>query len=273
MDNEAPIESLNEIPKSEPQKGKSTVDILFLILVIGIGIYLVISFFHSSTFRKAYMNWQFRKAYGVTLFYGAGTIDSNNQFIAQTEDGVCVFGSCDFWGNIKTESYINYYYADESAEHIREEIASCFDDCIVVVDEDSNLLAMTEFDVNSINSYEEYLTSINGGKDDNRINVIVFLRETEDINHVVNAIEILKVNNEDFDVFFRMVSDDIYDAFKDRGVYCYYLTVSDYMQELFNSLGEENKMRFYDMSGTCYGRYVHWYDRYEIKVDGEWVPV
>ena len=215
----------------------SSVAILLIVFV------LIAGFLYSN--RINYIEWQFKKMYGESFGKERNSINGNS-FAVMTKSGILVFGTCDFVGNIKTESYMNYYYADESVNYIKDEIGSCFDDCIVVADYivDSSL-AKYEFDKNQIQSYEEYISEVKSLNGFFQPHFRVYIRESENKEHVNEAKAVLESCEEYFNVDFYEVSNDLYDAHKEEGIYCY--TPGEYMEKLKKSLGEENIDRFNEL--------------------------
>lgn len=257
---------------------RTAADILFAILIVIVSVILGVCFIHSEFLRLRWINLQLNRTYGISISYDNSRVGkqwtSANNFSLQTTDGVVIVGTCNFLGKIETESYVNCYYADESVEHIKDEIGSCFDDCIVINDLcDFGDLCVQPFELNSIGSYDEYLERTRDGI--SLITINVLLRESENIDHVADAIRILRSNNEEFKVRFLMLPDNMYDAHLERGVYFYSRQNGDFMQDLINSCGDEYEWSFHMIIGgpsdyQC-GIYSSFYK--EVKIDGEWVEV
>lgn len=181
-------------------------------------------------------------------------------------------GTCDFFGNIKSESYVHFYYADEAMELFSEKIKPYFDDCIIITQDKFLGLHQVEYDFKSINSFDEYQDALEKGYP----SMFVLLRETEDIEHVRAAIEMLKESEIESDVLFQMIPDDMYEAHIDNGIYCYFDSMSDYMEDFRNLLEDsnENYGRFDELVfGKKYRCGIICEFFTEILVDGEWIRI
>lgn len=225
-----------------------------IFLVIGIVVVFVLTAFTIVYFcRIKLIEHQFNKIYGES-FKNEGKSVKGNQFEAMTDDGILIRGTCDVIGNIKTESYVNYFYSDECSQYIMEEIGSCFDDCVVVTETFDNLsLSLYDFNVNSIQSFDDYISAVKSlNRNFYSLDFRVYIRQTEDLEHINAAKSILDSKEDYFNVDFYVIPDDIYDAHKESGIYCY--CQGDYMEEFFKSLGENNYDRFLKLVFEHQGR-------------------
>lgn len=225
-------------------KDKGTSNIKYIVgaivLVVVVLALIAILFFYNPL-RMGRIKKQLQDQYGVEFSADTTNGIKGKIFLLKSKnEGVKVRGTCDFFGNVKTENYVNYYYADECKQDIYDKIGDYFDDCIVVANfiTDSRL-CVTEFPFKSINSYEDYL---NATKDlvymQYHVRVRVYLREQEDLEHVVAAREFLESTDEYIWVSFYAIPDDYYDALKKSGIYC--IDVGDYMDEFNGNVDDEN---------------------------------
>lgn len=211
-------------------KKRTITDILFAVLVVIVLGILGYKFLRSDFLRFNVVKQQFKNEYGIALTEGSIGI-GDKSFLAKTEDGFSIVGKCDWIGNIQTETYINYYYADETVEIVENEIGACFDDCIIIADYSHT--ATDDIDFKSIHSFDEYLSVYEEHYGGPWLpNMVVLLRETEDIDHVREALEILDNSEYRASVVFYRVPDDFYDAHVTNGIYCYARTSSPFMEKL-----------------------------------------
>jgi len=215
--------------------------------------------------------------------YGVSFADENNSltengFNIKSADGIRVYGTCNWFGKVKTESYINYAYADESIEYIREKIGSYFDECLIIRD---NMifseLSLVQFDSNSIKSFEDYEAAVESYSEEKsyyKMAVRVYIREDESIDHIAEAISVLKENNETWSVYFFAVPDDLFDMHIDRNLYCY--CIGEPVFDAMECMGTDNYERvenlIYRKEGEC-GLYSPRYNMMEVLIDDEWVDV
>jgi len=229
---------------------KKIIEIILIgvcIIVFIVGVMVMV--FHSYTVRSSSIKDQMEKMYGLSVD-SAGVKIVNDSFSFKTAEGINVYGTCDWFGKVKTDSYVNYFYADECADHIRDEIGDCFDEALFITDDlKLSELAKIQFDACSISSYDDYVAATAAAfdagplsKTNYRISVRVYIKENEDLDHVEDAIAILESNNEYADVYFYVIDDDIYESHEFLGIYTYY--VGDYMDVLFYSLGDKSFDRF-----------------------------
>lgn len=210
--------------------------IIFLVLM---GIIVAGLLFYAPMKLKR-ITKQLRDRYGIEFIAENARGVRGNDFIVKSLEGVSVYGSTDLFGNVKSESYVNYYYADDCKYDIENKIGDYFDDCIIVVDQinDYSYLYGEKFPFKSINSYEEYLEAT---KEKNsmryHVKVRVYLRNKEDLKHVSEAKEYLENENEYIWVYYYVVPDEFYDALKKSGIYCF--NFSDSMDE-FESAHEND---------------------------------
>lgn len=231
------------------QDNKKVVIGIVGIILIGLLAGLVLSF---SPLKKTYIKRQLQKMYGVTFtdVEGSNIYKASNgkNYVFQTTDNgitTTTVGTCNFFGKIKTDSYIHYYYADECKQYIQDEIGSCFDDCVVIVNDDANDLYNVKLKVDDIASYEDYLEALKASEDCNgKKSVIVYVREAEDLKHLTDADTILEKDSQTYRVDYYMVPDDFFDELKESGIYCYGFSDAEY--KLIDSQGEENASRFQD---------------------------
>lgn len=205
--------------------------IFFLCAVLAV---FVVFYMHSDAVRaesiESYLNYK----YGVTVDENTNVTIDGNEFSLVTSDKVPVSGTCDYFGDVLTESYVNYYYADECVGHIEETIGDCFSDCVIVYDGVTlSELGSFPMDSNSINSYDEYVAATKTAWENEqdhksyyRISIRVYVRESDhmtpdQLEDVNNAIARLQDSGEYFDVFFFVVPDDLFDLHKEKGVYAY----------------------------------------------------
>ena len=246
------IDRTNQLKRDQRREAilKKKKTILTVIGVLLIVFILAAGFFYSK--RLNYIEWQFKKIYGEGFKTDGKTINGNS-FTAMTQGGVLIFGTCDFMGNIKSESYVNYYYSDEWSKYIENEIRGYFDDCLIISDYvvDSSL-GRYEFETNSIKSFEDYVSKVDSLNGFYRPHFRVYVRKSEDIEHVNKAKAELESKNEKHNIDFYMISDDLYDVHKEEEIHCY--VSGDYMEQLEKSLGEEKINEFEDLINKEQGK-------------------
>lgn len=201
--------------------------IIFVIVVAMI----VGALFSYNPLRLSRIKKQLKDKYGVEFTGNVKNINGRRFVIKSMDGGVSVKGTCDFLGNVKTESYVNYYYADDCVQDISDKIGEYFDDCIIVVDQRHySFLYSAEFEFGSIDSYEEYLAATQAKNDMlYHVRARVYVGEDEPLEHVRQAKEYLESANEYIWVSYYAVPDDYYEALKESGIYCFNL--STYMDE------------------------------------------
>ncbi len=243
--------------------------VFFLCAVLAV---FVVYYMHSDAVRAeeigAYLNYK----YGVTVDENEGVNIEGNEFSLVTSDNVFVCGTCDYFGDVLTESYVNYYYADECVGHINETIGDCFSDCVIVYDGlQLSELGSLPVDTGSIDSYDGYVAATKTAWENAqehkyyyKISIRVYVRESDhqtpdQLEDVNNAIARLQENGEYFDVFFFTVSDDLFDLYKEKGVYVYFK--GGIMKELEEGQDQatciELEHLVTDLNGSV-GQYTQW---------------
>lgn len=127
--------------------------LVIVAIMIGAGAFI---YLRSDIHRLKYIEHQLKGTYGITCTDG----DVSDEFFnVQTADGITVKGTCSRTGNITAETYINYYYGAESAQRITDEIGDCFDECVIVANNEYLHNWTLPVATGSIGSYDEYLAS------------------------------------------------------------------------------------------------------------------
>lgn len=192
-------------------------------------------------FRYKYIEWQLQQAYGVTFFHENKRIEDNN-FTVSSSGGIEVNGKCDFFGNVKSESYVNYFYAEECAKHIEEEIGQCFGDHIIITDLISRRIGRYCFEFGSIKSYEDYMAAVRTlNRNFYALTFRVYLKDAQDQKHIAESEKILTEKNEYCNVYYFTVPEDLYDVHKNSSVRCY--SYGDTLEGFMHILGDENYTR------------------------------
>ena len=224
---------------------KNTVGTIFCVILLVLMLSsMTVLFMHLDSVRLMRIEKQLQSKYALTVDDKGINLDDNKCYLT-TSEGVSFSGTCDWFGNVKTDSYVNYYYADECVKHIRDKIAYCFTESVVVADGIKiSELASIEFDTKAINSYEDYVaatktafTDAEFHKQYYKIGIRVYVRETEDVHNIYDAEAVLLSDKEYFDVYFFAVPDEIFDIHKDNGVYAYYKGKA--IDEMVNELDSE----------------------------------
>ena len=160
--------------------------VFFLCAVLAV---FVVYYMHSDAARAeeigAYLNYK----YGVTVDENEGVNIEGNEFSLVTSDNVFVCGTCDYFGDVLTESYVNYYYADECVGHINETIGDCFSDCVIVYDGlQLSELGSLPVDTGSIDSYDGYVAATKTAWENAqehkyyyKISIRVYVRESQGV--------------------------------------------------------------------------------------------
>ena len=248
--------------------GKKIARIVKLVLgITGVFAVLVVLFLHSYSQRSqmimSYLNYR----YGVKADDSEDVTIFGDEFTLTTEEGINVCGTCDFFGNIKTDSYVNYYYADECADHIRDEIGAYFSDSVIIYDGIKlSELASLPLKTRAINSYDEYVAATKDAWENAdehnyyyKISIRVYIRESEYIGNIRDAIAQLKDNDEYFDVYFYTVPDELFDLHKEKEVHAYFRGKA--FDELDDYLDKETAVKLEDLiyhQSGCAGKYCQW---------------
>ena len=211
--------------------GKKIAEVSFVVFILCAALGVFIMFYmHSDSQRAAEIESYLNYKYGITVDENEGVTFNGDEFSLVTSDKITVLGTCDYFGEVMSESYVNYYYSDECVAHINEMIGDCFSDCVIVYDGlRLSELAALYFDSNSINSYDEYVAATKNSWENAqehkywyKISIRVYVRESDYSDNVSNAIARLKDSGEYFDVFFFKVPDELFDLHKEKGVYAYF---------------------------------------------------
>ena len=129
--------------------------LLVLVLSVGAGAFV---FLGSDMHRLNYIKQQLGDTYDVT-FADDGAISESNVFSVTSSDGVGVIGTCNWKGKIETETYVHHYYGIVSAHRISDEIAACFDECVIVANNEYQHLWKQYIATDTLKSYDDYLAS------------------------------------------------------------------------------------------------------------------
>ncbi len=212
-------------------KGKKLFKIMLEgFLVIGILAVALIFYMHSDVHRTRAIKAFFKQKYNVTVDDGGDVVLSGDEFTITTEDKIFVWGTCGFFGNVETDSYINFYYADDCVDHIRHVIGDCFADSMIIYDGIRlSELASIPLETKAIHSYDEYVTPTKKAWENAevhkyyyKISIRVYVRESEDVGNVGEAMAKLQDGKEYFDVFFYAVPDKLFDHHKEKETYAYF---------------------------------------------------
>ena len=226
--------------------GKKISEMMLLIFMVTGGLAAIMVFYmHSDSQRAGAIAEYLYYKYNMTIDENAGVKITGDEFTLTTEDNIEVCGTCDFFGDVLTESYVNYFYADECVDHIREKIGDCFSDSVIIYDGIKlSELSSLPWETEKINSYDEYVaTTKNAWENDQehkyfyKISIRVYIRESENSESVKDAIARLQDSGEYFDVFFYAVPDELFDIHKEKGTYAYFKGKS--LDELDDYLDKE----------------------------------
>jgi hypothetical protein len=240
--------------------GKKAAGIILLTFgIAGVLAALMVFYLHSDLQRAQEIASYMKYKYGVATDDSVGVKLNGDEFTLMTADGIMVNGTCDYFGRIKTDSYVNYYYADECVEHIRKKIGDCFSDSLIVYD-GINLseLASITMETRSINSYDEYVTATRNAWENAdkhkyyyKISIRVYIRESEYTGNVYDALAKLLDSEEYFDVFFYAIPDELFDLHKEKGIYAYFKgrTFDELDDYLDKETAEELKDLIYYQNG------------------------
>ncbi len=224
-----------KIEKTENESGKLPLScIIAFILIIAV---VLAAFLYSQ--KERLITRQLEKLYGIP-FTIERTDGGRKCYIYSSDEHLQVKVKSTWYGKIKSEDYVNYVYAKNIAEQFEEEIGGCFDDCLIIVDNSS----LRGFPPKSINSYEEYIEAYKSIPREEKyfrsVEIRVYVRENEDLSHIIDAEEILK-NSDKYHfggVEYYAIPDDLFDAHRDNGIYTYY----DFMEVhriICNTLGND----------------------------------
>lgn len=233
-------------------KGIKVVKAILGTMVVAAAIGAIV-YIGATQFRAQTVQMQMERKYGLEVDYKTGVRVEDDEFSFKTKDGVNVWGTCDLFGNVKTDTYVNYYYADECVEHIQNQIGGCFTDSVIVFDGlKLSELASIPLSGGKINSYDEYVAATKNAwetaeyhKYYYKISVRVYVRESEEIQNICDAAMTLMENDEYFNVVFYRVPDKIFDLHKSEGIYAYYK--GEAMDKLTNNLDEATRVEMYDL--------------------------
>ena len=115
--------------------GKKIAEVSFVIFILCAALGVFIMFYmHSDAQRAAEIEAYLNYKYGITVDENEGVTFNGDEFSLVTSDKITVLGTCDYFGEVQMESYVNYYYADECVAQINEKIGDCFSDCVIVYD-------------------------------------------------------------------------------------------------------------------------------------------
>lgn len=247
--------------------------VLLVISVAGFAVWVL----HSDLHRAQTIESQLEKKYGLLIDPLNGIKLKGDEFTATTVEKVTFLGTCDYWGNVKTDSYVNYYYADECVKHISNKITYCFSDSICVYDGlKMSELASVPLQTNDINSYDEYVTATktewqNAEKHKYyyKISIRVYVRESEYAGYINDAITELLYSEEYFDVFFYAIPDELFDLHEEMGIYAYFkgTAITDLVNSLDKETGDELLNLIYQNQGLVDDYYL--WDRYSVPVNAD----
>ena len=102
------------------KKNTASTIICTVLLVLLVG-FIVVLVMHLDAVRSMKIEKQLQAKYSLAVDSQGISVD-NDKFYLTTSEGVSFSGTCDWFGNVKTDSYVNYYYADECVKHIRDKI-------------------------------------------------------------------------------------------------------------------------------------------------------
>ena len=219
----------------------------------GVLIAFMLMFLHGPSQRTQAIRYYLDRRYQVGIDDSVDVSFNGDKFILMTKDNVKVWGTCGFFGNPKTESYVNYYYADGCTEHIRKKIGDCFSDCLIIYDGIKlSELGSMPFEAGSINSYDEYVTATKNTWENAethkyyyKISIRVYIRESEYTGNVNEAMARLLDSKEYFDVFFFAVPDELFDIHKEKDIRAYVAGRS--FDELEDNLDKETCIELEDL--------------------------
>ena len=174
---------------------------------------------------------------------------SRYYYLYSSNENVYATVDSNWYGKILSDDYSNYIYSKDVVDYFEEEIGSCFDDCIIIVD----CHRRPQFPINTIKSFDEYINAYKGLDSKYKIlkyvTIDIYIRENEDLSHVLEAKEKLEKSEMNcFDGFeYYAIRDIVFDALKDNGVYTYYDYIAVY-DKMYDTLGEDNISSFQNMS-------------------------
>ena len=240
--------------------GKRLIKII-LAVFLGLGALAIflIFYLHSDLQRSQAIESFLNYKYDVKVDDSKGVKFSGNEFTLMTEDNIFVCGTCDYFGQVKTDSYINYYYADDCVYHIRGKIGNYFSDSVIIYDGIKlSELASFPLETKSINSYDEYVTATKNAWENAdehkyyyKISIRVYVRESEYTGNVYDAMAKLLDSKEYFDVFFYAVPDELFELHKEKEIYAYFKGES--FDELDDHLDKETAAELEDLIYNQYG--------------------
>lgn len=250
--------------------------ILWAAVMLAAVVGLVCVFLHRDDQRLKHVKRQLGNQYDIS-FNDEGSL-KDDSFYVRTSDGCSIYGTCNWYGKVTSETYVNIYYGQEYLQQIRDEIEPCFNECVLEIEtDDISTLFLNEklrIESDSFHSYEDYVAYA-GQKD--LINVNVYIRDTESMENVASALRILSATPHDFPVFIYAIPEEDF-AIHQRISQGLFWTRSDIYNR--DDLAWESKEVFsqfmYDAMSTYeteVGRYWPAYDECRITVDGKWVDV
>ena len=242
------------------------ISLVFFFIFAALAVFIVF-YMHSDSQRAAEIESYLDYKYGVSVDEDKGVTISGDEFSLMTSDNILVLGTCNYFGEVVTESYVNYYYADDCVAHINEKIGDCFSDCVIVYDGISlSELASFQYNTSSINSYEEYVAVTRNAWETAqehkywyKISIRVYVRESDYSDNVNEAIARLQGSDEYFDVFFFKVPDELFDLHKEKGVYAYF--GGEALKDLETGLDRETCVELEDLISNNAGmedKYCQW---------------
>ena len=204
------------------------ISLVFFFIFAALAVFIVF-YMHSDSQRAAEIEAYMDYKYGVAVDENKGITISGDEFSLITSDNILVLGTCNYFGEVLTESYVNYYYADDCVEHINEKIGDCFSDCVIVYDGvHLSELGNHRMDTNFINDYEGYVAAAKNAceademnKNNYKISIRVYVRESEDTANIDAAITRLQDSGEYFNVYFYVVTDVMFNYHKEHGIFAY----------------------------------------------------
>jgi len=247
--------------------------VLLVMAVAGIAVWVL----HSDMYRVQTIESQLKYKYGLTIDPQSGIKLDGDEFSATTNEKVSFRGTCDFWGNVKTDTYVNYYYADECVKHISDKINYCFSDSIVIYDGlKMSELASVPLKTNEIHSYDEYVTATKNEWQNAeyhryyyKISIRVYVRESEYTENIINAMAELMSGKEYFDVFFYAIPDELFEIHDAMEIYAYVQgpAINDLVSSLNKETADELLDLIYENKGLVYDYYL--WDRYSVPVNDD----
>ena len=227
---------------------KAIVGVAVVAAAIGAVVYICATQFRAQTVER-----QMERKYGLEVDYKTGVRVEDDEFSFKTKDGVNVWGTCDRFGNVKTDTYVNYYYADECVEHIQYQIGGFFSDSVIIYDGlKLSELSSIPLEAGNINSFDDYIKATQNAyntaeyhKYYYKISVRVYVRESEAVQNICDAAIKLLESDEYFNVVFYRVPDNIFDLHKEAGIYAYYK--GEALDRLTNNPNEAERVEIHDL--------------------------